>query len=138
MAKIAIEQASSPPSARVLARGKGWAVSDIICTAGPHDRPFEEQHSSASIAIVVSGTFQYRSSIGQELMTPASVLLGCDWGAVSGTVNITVCALPASGLCVGSSKFKNYLVRTVFQPNEDECIVARIDEGPGLIIHPNV
>jgi AraC-like DNA-binding protein len=76
LAKIAIEKASSPPSARVLARGKGWAVSDIICTAGPHDRPFEEQHSSASIAIVVSGTFQYRSSIGQELMTPASVLLG--------------------------------------------------------------
>jgi AraC family transcriptional regulator len=78
LAKIAIEQASAPPSARILARGKGWAVSDIICTAGPLDRPFEEQHSSTSIAIVVSGTFQYRSSIGQELMTPASVLLGND------------------------------------------------------------
>ncbi len=51
-------------------------VSDVVCTAGPLDRPFEEQHSRTSIAIVVSGTFQYRSPAGRELMTPGSLLLG--------------------------------------------------------------
>jgi AraC family transcriptional regulator len=60
----------------VLARGKGWSVSDVMCTAGPRDRPFEEQHFNVSIAIVTSGTFQYRSSAGCELMTPGSLMLG--------------------------------------------------------------
>lgn len=65
-----------PPRTRHLASGDGWTVSDVICTAGPQDRPFEEQHSRTSIAIVVSGTFQYRSATGRELMTPGSLLLG--------------------------------------------------------------
>lgn len=64
------------PEARQLASGDGWSVRDIICTAGPADRPFEEQHSGYSIAIVVGGTFQYRTSTGRELMTPGSLLLG--------------------------------------------------------------
>ncbi|MGH7838533.1 MAG: AraC family transcriptional regulator, partial [Candidatus Binataceae bacterium] len=87
MAEIAIEwerrsaragdnNFSTPPRARLLASGDGWAVSDLDCTAGPHDRPFEERHSRISIAVVVAGTFQYRSSKGCELMTPGSVLLG--------------------------------------------------------------
>ena len=48
----------------------------MICNAGPQDRPFEEQHSRISVAIVVSGSFQYRTSTGRELMTPGSLLLG--------------------------------------------------------------
>jgi AraC-like DNA-binding protein len=64
------------PEARELASGDGWSVRDIVCTAGPADRPFEEQHSVHSIAIVVAGTFQYRTSTGRELMTPGSLLLG--------------------------------------------------------------
>lgn len=71
MAKIAVK-----PKARLLAKGNGWAVSDVVCTAGPQDRPFEECHSGASIAVVVAGTFQYRSTTGCELMTPGSLLLG--------------------------------------------------------------
>jgi AraC-like DNA-binding protein len=59
-----------------LARGNGWSVLDVSCTAGPSDRPFEEQHSDACIAIVISGTFQYQSAAGRELMTPGSLLLG--------------------------------------------------------------
>jgi AraC family transcriptional regulator len=61
---------------RVLASGEGWSVSDVICTAGPHNRPVEEQHSRVCIAIVTAGSFQYRSSVGRELMTPGSILLG--------------------------------------------------------------
>jgi hypothetical protein len=64
------------PTSRVLASGHGWAVSEVVCNAGPQDRPYEEQHSRTSIAIVVGGTFQYRTSGGSELMTPGSFLLG--------------------------------------------------------------
>jgi AraC family transcriptional regulator len=63
-------------TSRSLAQGAGWAVSDILCTAGPRHRPFEERHSCATIAIVIGGTFQYRSQAARELMTPGSLLLG--------------------------------------------------------------
>jgi AraC family transcriptional regulator len=80
LAKIAANsrehERTARPRARHLASGDGWAVSDVVCTAGPQDHPFEEQHSRSSIAIVVSGTFQYRSVAGRELMTPGSLLLG--------------------------------------------------------------
>jgi AraC family transcriptional regulator len=87
LAKIAVEfepisrfralgHAPGQLASRVLARGDGWSVSDLICRAGPHDRPFEEQHSGACIAIVTAGSFQYRSSTGRALMTPGSLLLG--------------------------------------------------------------
>jgi AraC family transcriptional regulator len=78
LAKIAVvhEAPSAPPVARSLAAGDGWSVSDVVCTSGPRDRPFEERHSGTSISIVVAGTFQYRSSTGCELMTPGSLLLG--------------------------------------------------------------
>lgn len=65
-------------AARLLAHGDGWAVEDVICTSGPPDRPFEEQHSQFSIAIVAAGTFQYRSTTGHAFMTPGSMLLGND------------------------------------------------------------
>lgn len=61
---------------RLLARGEGWTVQDVICTAGPQDRPFEERHSCVTIAIVAAGSFEYRSEGSRELMTPGSLLLG--------------------------------------------------------------
>jgi AraC family transcriptional regulator len=87
LGKIAVEFESIPtPFARdavpellvrrQLARGDGWSVSDVICSAGPQNRPVEEQHSSVCIAIVRAGSFQYRSSAGRELMTPGSIMLG--------------------------------------------------------------
>lgn len=87
MAKIAVELecalarrelngGAGSPSSRVLAQGDGWTVEDVICTAGPRDRAFEEKHSRISIAIVAAGTFQYRSTTGRELMTPGSLMLG--------------------------------------------------------------
>jgi len=67
-------------TARRLAEGPGWSVSDVVCTSGPQDRPFEERHSGFSIAIVAFGTFQYQGAISsgpaRELMTPGSLLLG--------------------------------------------------------------
>jgi AraC-like DNA-binding protein len=63
-------------AARLLAGGEGWTVEDVRCSAGPHDRPFEERHDRASVAIVVAGTFEYRSTAGRALMTPGALLLG--------------------------------------------------------------
>lgn len=87
MAKIAVEleQAlrrralSGAPGntvARRLAEGHGWTVSDVVCTCGPQDRSYEEEHSNVCIAIVAAGSFQYQSSAGRELLTPGSLLLG--------------------------------------------------------------
>jgi len=64
---------------RMLARGEGWSVSDVICTFGPTDRRFEEQHSQVLVAVVIAGSFQYRTPDREragELMTPGSLLLG--------------------------------------------------------------
>ena len=76
MAKIAVRLSERPPERRELASGDGWTVSDVVCTSGPQDLPFEEQHSRTCVGIVMSGTFQYRTSTGRELMLPGSLLLG--------------------------------------------------------------
>src|SRR5215475_11533985 len=62
--------------ARTLASGPGWHLRDVVCSAGPQDRPFEERHAMVSIAAVTEGTFQYRSTQGAALLAPGSVLLG--------------------------------------------------------------
>jgi len=92
LAKIAVElrqavarrakddAAAAAPISRLLGRGDGWSVEDLLCTSGRRDLPFEEQHSGVSIAIVLAGTFQYRAagrqSSSRQLMTPGSLLLG--------------------------------------------------------------
>lgn len=48
----------------------------MVCTYGPRDQPFEEQHGWISIAVVVEGSFVYRSASGSEVMSPGSLLLG--------------------------------------------------------------
>jgi len=64
--------------ARLVAKGQGWTVEDIVCSCGPQDRSYDEQHEHVAIAIVTAGTFQYRGSCsnGREMMTPGSLLLG--------------------------------------------------------------
>jgi AraC family transcriptional regulator len=64
------------PDFRNLAVGQGWRVSEVICHAGPQDRPFEELHTSVSIAAVVAGSFNYRCAEGAALLAPGSLLLG--------------------------------------------------------------
>jgi AraC family transcriptional regulator len=61
---------------KILASGEGWRAGDVVCTAGPGDRPFEEQHGAISIAVVVEGFFRYRSEYGSTVMSPGSLLLG--------------------------------------------------------------
>jgi AraC-like DNA-binding protein len=86
LAKVALELgralAERPPDAPPQTRhvrlggGAGWAVDDVVCTAGPRDRPFEEVHESFALALVVAGTFSYRCRSGAALMTPGSLFLG--------------------------------------------------------------
>lgn len=63
-------------TARLLAAGPGWRVNDVLCTAGPQDKPFEEQHEAACIAMVLGGTFQYRTTQGSAVLAPGALLLG--------------------------------------------------------------
>jgi AraC family transcriptional regulator len=67
---------SAKPVVTTLCCGEGWAADDIRCSAGPKDRPFEERHERASIAVVLDGTFTYHSEHGRQLMSAGSVLLG--------------------------------------------------------------
>lgn len=61
---------------RVLATGRGWRALDVVCTSGPSDRAFEEQRTFVSVAVVLAGTFTYRSNRGHTALLPGSMLLG--------------------------------------------------------------
>src|SRR5262245_1009217 len=61
---------------RNLFSGKGWRADDVVCTAGPRDRPFEERHRDFCIAVVAEGTFRYRSMQGTAMLSPGALLLG--------------------------------------------------------------
>lgn len=63
-------------TSRLLASGSGWRVDDVICTFGPHDRPFAERHDAVCVAAVTGGTFQYRSTLGSAVLAPGALLLG--------------------------------------------------------------
>jgi AraC-like DNA-binding protein len=72
--------AAGGTTSRVLGRdaNNAWSVLDVICTSGPADRSYEERHTGVSIAIVASGSFEYRTTVGRALMTPGSMLLGAE------------------------------------------------------------
>lgn len=63
------------PGERTVATGRGFRASEVVCTAGPYDRPFEEEHSLTSVSVVLDGVFSYRSPLGRATMTPGSLLL---------------------------------------------------------------
>lgn len=59
-----------------IAFGQGWQVSDVICTAGAGDSPFEEEHRGFCVAAVTEGTFRYRTREGTAMLAPGAILLG--------------------------------------------------------------
>jgi AraC-like DNA-binding protein len=61
---------------RTLATGDGWSVHEVVCNAGPSDRPFEERHEGFSVSAVIEGSFTYRSDAGRGLLYPGALLLG--------------------------------------------------------------
>jgi AraC family transcriptional regulator len=69
---------ASSPFVRRIAGGETWSVSEIVCSAGPGDRPYEERHQGFSISAVLQGCFTYRSDRGESLLYPGALLLGAD------------------------------------------------------------
>src|SRR5579863_4328275 len=67
---------SARPRVRSIADDSQWSLSEYVCTAGPHDHPFEERHDRVSLALVTSGTFRYRTDTGEGLLYPGAFLLG--------------------------------------------------------------
>jgi AraC family transcriptional regulator len=65
---------------RMLTAGDGWSVREVICRAGPADRPFEERHEGFSVSAVMEGSFTYRSDAGHDLLYPGALLLGNSGG----------------------------------------------------------
>lgn len=61
---------------RLVARGPGWQVLDLICTCGPDDRMFEERHTAPSISLVLAGGFACRCGRGEALLAAGSLFLG--------------------------------------------------------------
>jgi AraC-like DNA-binding protein len=67
---------NAPPKLRPIAREPQWSLTEYVCSAGPHDRTFEERHDRVSIALVTSGTFRYRTDTGEGILYPGAFLLG--------------------------------------------------------------
>ena len=63
-------------SSHLLASSRSWTVHDVVCSAGPDDRPFEERHDAICIAAVTRGTFRYRTRHGTATLAPGAILLG--------------------------------------------------------------
>lgn len=66
----------SAPVVRPVYQGEEWSISEYLCTAGPHDRPFEERHEQFSVAAVIEGTFSYRADTGAAVLHPGAFLFG--------------------------------------------------------------
>lgn len=70
------EVLDSAPRLRPIAHQRQWSLTEYVCTAGPHDRPFEERHDRVSVALVTAGTFRYRTNTGEGLLYPGAYLPG--------------------------------------------------------------
>lgn len=68
------------PAVRRIAGGEAWSVSEVVCSAGPEDRAYEEQHDGFSISAVLEGSFTYRAGGSASILYPGALLLGNDGG----------------------------------------------------------
>jgi len=68
--------ANVTPKLRPIAHNHQWSLTEYVCSAGPHDRTFEERHDRVSMALVTSGTFRYRTDTGEGVLYPGAFLLG--------------------------------------------------------------
>ncbi len=76
MSTTAPEAKLRSPTVRPTAGGEAWSVSEIVCAAGPDDRPYAERHRGFSVSAVFAGVFTYRGERGASLLYPGAILLG--------------------------------------------------------------
>lgn len=62
--------------ASALLKDGALRVFDYRCSAGPHERPYPEQHGSFSISYVRRGSFGYRTRGSAYELLPGSFLVG--------------------------------------------------------------
>jgi AraC family transcriptional regulator len=74
-ARASVPPDEAPPK-RTLAARDGWSLHEVVCLAGPSDRPFEERHEGFSVSAVLEGSFTYRSDAGRGFLYPGALLLG--------------------------------------------------------------
>jgi AraC family transcriptional regulator len=60
----------------VLTAQPGLSVTRWVCSAGPRDRPFPEEHRAATLAVVLGGSFCYRCRGRTHALVPGAVMLG--------------------------------------------------------------
>jgi AraC-like DNA-binding protein len=72
----AVAPASKAPLYRALRTTAGLSLEHSRCEAGPADRPYEEQHGSFSISLVVRGVFACRSPRGHGVLGPGWLMFG--------------------------------------------------------------
>jgi hypothetical protein len=97
-----------------VAAGPGWRVDDVICTAGPHDRPFEERHDSICIAVVTEGSFRYRTTQGSAVLAPGrscSAITASASSAAMSTASATAASPFASRLNFSRVCWRSYRAR---------------------------
>jgi AraC family transcriptional regulator len=75
LAERTLTGCSGSTTSQPLASGHGWRVKDVVCTSGPEDALVEEKNDYVSIAVVMAGSFKYRSKRGSAVLSPGSLLL---------------------------------------------------------------
>src|SRR5262249_4747372 len=65
-----------PYGVHTLLDEPGLAVRDVVCGHGRRSPTFAGEHPRARIALILSGAFHARSSAGDVLVAPATLLLG--------------------------------------------------------------
>src|SRR5262245_29800084 len=64
------------PQRNLLHCANGVDVARYCCSAGPRDRPYDEQHGAFVISYVERGVFSYRTTGGNAVLGAGWVMLG--------------------------------------------------------------
>jgi AraC family transcriptional regulator len=60
----------------MISKGDDWSIAEYRCHAGPRDKAFEETHKQFTVAVVVEGSFNYRTGADRTLLYPGAIMLG--------------------------------------------------------------
>jgi AraC family transcriptional regulator len=64
------------PVAVEVAQQSGIRVLEVRCRATAHDRPYDEEHATETIALVTRGVFTHRTGRERTVLSPGWLMLG--------------------------------------------------------------